>query len=387
MGDGEVLFARSQDRDPDLPQRRYRQLLHDLAPCDRRVQKAQRRQPTDVRAPRLGRFPRNPCAVPPSVAARRLLVVDDGPNGEGGHRHLRLVLVSADSRHLVLRPVRVGPQFSVRFLCADQQGAFRHRRGRVGVGHARRDSSRRSTARDDRCVGRIPGADPRRIARSAAVHRRTEHRLLARDASDVRLPDFLIGGAPRAGTTWLYRLLDRHPGVYMARPATPEPKFFPVGGLYQKGVDFYSRTWFADVGGGRLAGEKSTDYPVSAVAAARIARDLPSVKLVFVLRNPVDRAYSNYLWSRMNGLEVETFETALALEEQRERELPDRLRFTRPFSYFSRGLYADLLQPYLDRFPSDQRLILKFEDLVAAPERLATRLHGFLGVAERPADA
>jgi hypothetical protein len=50
-------------------------------------------------------------------------------------------------------------------------------------------------------------------------------------------------------------------------------------------------------------------------------------------------------------------------------------------------LYADLLQPYLDRFPSDQRLILKFEDLVAAPERLATRLHGFLGVAERPADA
>jgi hypothetical protein len=203
----------------------------------------------------------------------------------------------------------------------------------------------------------------------------------------VRLPDFLIGGAPRAGTTWLYRLLDRHPDVYMARPATPEPKFFLVDALYQKGVDFYSRTWFADVGGARLAGEKSTDYLESAVAAARIARDLPSVKLVFVLRNPVDRAYSNYLWSRMNGLEVETFETALALEEQRDRDLPERLRFTRPFSYFSRGLYADLLQPYLDRFPSDQRLILKFEDLVAAPERLATRLHGFLGVAERPADA
>ena len=55
--------------------------------------------------------------------------------------------------------------------------------------------------------------------------------------------------------------------------------------------------------------------------------------------------------------------------------------------YFSRGLYADLLQPYLDRFPREQCLILKFEDLVAAPERLAARLHRFLGVAERPGDA
>ena len=63
----------------------------------------------------------------------------------------------------------------------------------------------------------------------------------------MRLPDFLIGGAPRAGTTWLYRLLDRHPDVYMARPATPEPKFFLVDDLYQKGVEFYSRTWFADL--------------------------------------------------------------------------------------------------------------------------------------------
>ena len=173
----------------------------------------------------------------------------------------------------------------------------------------------------------------------------------------------------------------------MARPAAPEPKFFLVDQLYEKGLEFYSRTWFADAGGRAVAGEKSTDYLESAAAASRIARDLPGAKLVFVLREPVDRAYSNYLWTRMNGLETETFETALALEEQRERELPERLRFTRPYSYFSRGLYADLLQPYLDRFPPRQRLILKFDDLVAAPDRLAARLHAFLGVAERPGDA
>jgi hypothetical protein len=203
----------------------------------------------------------------------------------------------------------------------------------------------------------------------------------------LRLPDFLIGGAPRAGTTWLYALLDRHPSIYMAKPLKPEPKFFLVDRLYEHGLEYYARTWFADAGAALLAGEKSTDYLESAVAAERIARDLPRVKLVFILREPVDRAHSNYLWTKMNGLETEDFATALRLEARRERELPERLRFARPYSYFSRGLYADLLQPYLDRFSRDQILVLRFEDIVAAPRRLAETLHGFLGVEPRPDDA
>src|SRR6202035_103039 len=52
----------------------------------------------------------------------------------------------------------------------------------------------------------------------------------------VRLPDFIIGGAPRSGTTWLYWLLDRHPHVYLAKPVTPEPKFFLVDRIYEKGL-------------------------------------------------------------------------------------------------------------------------------------------------------
>jgi hypothetical protein len=203
----------------------------------------------------------------------------------------------------------------------------------------------------------------------------------------ARLPDFLIGGAPRSGTTWLYTALDRHPAIYMAKPVKPEPKFFLVDELYAKGLDHYSRTWFADVPQGRMAGEKSTDYLESPAAAARIARDLPHARLVFILREPVDRAYSNYLWTRMNGFEREDFETALALEAERERSLPDRLKFARPYSYFSRGLYADLLRPYLDRFAADRVLVLKFEDLAERPHALLARLHAFLGVAEQPADA
>jgi hypothetical protein len=203
----------------------------------------------------------------------------------------------------------------------------------------------------------------------------------------LRLPDFIIGGAPRSGTTWLYLVLDRHPDVYMARPVKPEPKFFLVDHLYAQGLDHYSRTWFAAAPANAVAGEKSTDYLESSVAAERIARDLPSAKLVFILREPVERAWSNYLWTKMNGLETEDFATALRLEDERERTLPERLRFARPFSYVSRGRYAELLRPYLDRFERARVLILKFEDIIIAPEAVATQLHDFLGVPPRPGDA
>ncbi len=203
----------------------------------------------------------------------------------------------------------------------------------------------------------------------------------------MRLPDFIIGGAPRSGTTWLYWLLDRHPDVYMAKPVTPEPKYFLVDHLYDKGLAFYADHWFAAAGAAPHVGEKSTDYLESAPAASRLARDLPRVKLVFILREPADRAYSNYLWTRMNGLEPEDLPTALALEERRERELPDRMKFARPFSYFSRGLYADLLAPYVQRFARGQMLVLRFEDIVSSRAALAERLHRFLGVPPRPLDA
>lgn len=185
----------------------------------------------------------------------------------------------------------------------------------------------------------------------------------------------------------MYELLDRHPDVHMAKPLAPEPKFFLRDDEYAKGLQYYSGRWFAGVDASKMAGEKSTDYLESPAAAARIAHDLPHVKLVFILREPVSRAYSNYLWSKMNGLETEDFATALRLEAQRERELSERLKFTRPFSYFSRGLYADLLAPYFNRFMEHQRLVARFEDIVERPAALAEAVQRFIGVTPRPEDA
>lgn len=200
-------------------------------------------------------------------------------------------------------------------------------------------------------------------------------------------PTFIIAGAPRSGTTWLYELLDRHPDVFMAKPPRPEPKFFLVDELYARGIAYYNETWFTGAAQYAAAGEKSTNYLESATAAERIHAHLPAVKLVFILREPAHRAYSNWLWSSMNGMETEDFERALSMENERERTVDPRLRYARPHAYFSRGLYAKLLRPYLNLFPRDQVLCLKFDDVVRFPERLAQRLHTFIGVTPRPDDA
>ncbi len=202
-----------------------------------------------------------------------------------------------------------------------------------------------------------------------------------------RLPHFIIAGAPRSGTTWLYLLARRHPQLAMAEPMVPEPKFFLVDELWQRGVNYYSTKWFDPLPAGRVLGEKSTNYLEAPEAAERISRVLPRVKLIFLLRNPVDRAYSNYLWSRQNGLETETFERALALEEQRERGLVPRLRYARPHAYFSRGLYAKHLASFFRRFPRSQMLVLRHEDVAVRPESVAADFHRFLGIAELPETA
>lgn len=205
-------------------------------------------------------------------------------------------------------------------------------------------------------------------------------------ATPLRLPEFIIAGAPRSGTQWLYCTADRHPDIEMAKPLVPEPKFFLRPDLYERGLEYYSRTWFASIDAAKRAGEKSTNYLESAEAAERISGCLPDVRLIFVLRNPVDRAFSNFLWSKQNGLEAEDFETALAREEEREREMADHLRYARPHALFSRGLYAQHLRPYFACFPRERILILRYEDVASDPGAVAESLHRFLGVLPRPQD-
>jgi len=197
----------------------------------------------------------------------------------------------------------------------------------------------------------------------------------------------LLVGCPRSGTTWLSRALAKHPEVFHAQPFRPEPKFFLIDDLYANGLQYYSDRWFQVADGYKAVGEKSTNYLESPVAAERIAKDLPGVKLIFLLRDPCERAYSNYLWTKMNGLETLEFGDALRAESEREKSYSPDQRYSRPYSYYSRGLYAEMLRPYLDRFPGESILCLRCEEMDADPGKLLSQVHTYLGVLQRPDDA
>ena len=199
-----------------------------------------------------------------------------------------------------------------------------------------------------------------------------------------RPPDFVIAGAPRCGTTWLYYALDRHPSIWLAKPVKPEPKFFLVDECYRQGLDYYIRRWFSAVPDGVIAGEKSTNYLESRPAAERLARDLPAAKLIFLLREPTARALSNYRWTCMNGLEDLEFAEALEQEARREKSYEGSLSYSRPFSYFTRGLYELQLRPWFELFPRERILIERTEDLADQPSSVLNEVYRFLGVAPSP---
>jgi hypothetical protein len=174
---------------------------------------------------------------------------------------------------------------------------------------------------------------------------------------------FVIVGAQRSGTTGLYRTLQQHPDICLAEPLRPEPKFFLDSQGVRGGYQEYLRRHFAHHAGQRLLGEKSTSYIERDEAIAEIHKLLPQAKLVFVLRNPVMRAYSNWRFSRDHGLETLSFEDALDAEPARlAAGCPDGLSVN-PFAYATRGRYTDYLSRWVQAFPREQILLVLSETL------------------------
>jgi hypothetical protein len=191
----------------------------------------------------------------------------------------------------------------------------------------------------------------------------------------------IIGGAPRSGTTFLCELLAKHPGVFVARPFIPEPKVLmtphPDGdaGLLQRYAGF-----FAAAPPGAVRVEKTSYMLENDEARGRLARLLPDVKLVFILREPVSRAYSNWLWSRKNGLETLSFRDAIAAEGRRPSPLPPDREYARPFDYMARARYAQMAQAWIDAIGRERIAFYIFEDAIAQPEPFVAALQDFVGV-------
>jgi hypothetical protein len=199
-------------------------------------------------------------------------------------------------------------------------------------------------------------------------------------------PAFIIGGAPRSGTSFLCRALDRHPEVYMAKPLVPEPKVFM--GPPQPRETYRARyaELFAGASGQRVLGEKTTNYFESEVCCERIAAHLPGVRMLFIVREPVARAYSNYLWSRKNRLETLTFEEAIALEGRRPSPLPPEKAHARPFDYLVRGDYATFARRYYAALGRDRVAFFLYEHIPARLDALLREVQQFIGVEPLPAE-
>ncbi len=201
------------------------------------------------------------------------------------------------------------------------------------------------------------------------------------------LPTFIIGGAPRSGTTYLAEALARHPEVHLATPIIPEPKVFigPPQTL-ETYRDRY-RALFeltADVPPRRARGEKTSGYLERPHLGPLIQAVIPDVRLLFIVREPVARAYSNYLWSKKNGLETLSFEEAI----EREGDRPDPLAATkphaRPFAYLERSDYGDFAAAWLRQFGADRVLFVLYEDIDARPAWLLDRIQDFIEVDRLP---
>jgi Sulfotransferase domain len=229
-----------------------------------------------------------------------------------------------------------------------------------------------------------------RIPEPARKVLRGSFRAYGRATASARpLPDFLILGAQKAGTTALYSYLRRHPEI--TGPAFKEVSFFDRH--YAHGERWY-RAHFPIRRTG-IVGEASPSYLFHPLAPERVGAMLPEARLIAILRNPVDRAFSHYQHEVAFGREPLSFEDAVAREDERmagelERMLADPGYFSYAwwnYTYLARGRYAEQLERWLAVFPREQLRVLFTDEL--AEDTAATYRHvlSFLGVDERGLDS
>ena len=204
------------------------------------------------------------------------------------------------------------------------------------------------------------------------------------------LPDFIIIGEHKCGTTSLFELMMEHP--CMISPTGKEPNYFNLH--YENGLRWY-RSHFPTIfykifskitnKSKIVTGEATTHYLSGTnKIPLRIKKLLPSIKIIVILRNPVDRAYSHYSMLVNQELESLSFEDALAFEKQnsnlkeKKMNLPENFKMMNSYSCLKRGVYVDNLKHWMNIFPKEQFLILQTEEFNSKPNDVLNRVYRFL---------
>ena len=183
-------------------------------------------------------------------------------------------------------------------------------------------------------------------------------------AGVTRLPDFCVIGAMKAGTTSLYLYLQRHPNVFM--PKRKELGFFVAEENWDKGPDWYAAQ-FRDAGDDQVCGEATTSYtkyPFLAGVPERMASLVPALRLIYLLRHPVDRMVSEYVHHLATGHETAPIDVAIMQQSR----------------YLLLSSYWLQLKQFLDVFPAEQILLIRAEDLRNDREATVRRVLDHIGV-------
>ncbi|MDH3729075.1 MAG: sulfotransferase domain-containing protein [Myxococcales bacterium] len=187
--------------------------------------------------------------------------------------------------------------------------------------------------------------------------------------------DFLLIGAQKSGTTSLWKHIVAHPQTYL--PATKEVEFFSDSQRFERGLDWYWQTYFEDAPPHACKGEATTQYMMFPQVPGRIHDAFPEVKLLALLRNPIDRAYSHYRMTAMRGHESRSFEECIAaLQSASGADAPIDLHH----DYLRLGEYGRILGNYLLRFERQQFCLVFTEDLEADPVTLIRKVYQFLEI-------
>ena len=198
-------------------------------------------------------------------------------------------------------------------------------------------------------------------------------------------PDYMIIGAQKAGTTALYAYLNQHPKNVKGMQ---EIHFYDI--YYHKGMDWYLKRFRKKPNSRYVIGDKDPDYMLHPTIAERVYRDFPNIKLIVVLRNPVDRSYSQFWFNKRRILEtIETFEEAIAKEPELisgefEKQIKDPYYISwrhRRSGYLARSRYAEQLQRWLDLFDREQLFVVDANDLRYKPQETMNEVFAYLGLA------
>jgi Sulfotransferase domain len=211
-------------------------------------------------------------------------------------------------------------------------------------------------------------------------------------AAHRRLPDFIIAGAAKAGTTSLWWYLVEHPQV--DRPLTKEVGFFDVN--FHHGLHWYrmhfsldeSTSLHANQQTGRQTGESTPYYIFHPLAPERIAATLPNVKIIMLLRDPVDRAFSHYQLKIKRRHETLSFDEAIEAEAERlagehAKILSDPRYYSAAhdrYSYLARGLYLEQIVRWERHFPPGRLLVLESGEFFRHTAKVYQRVLDFLGL-------